>query len=227
MCDWTLQRKESSCEFSEQTVQSILRTFRDGFGIPGWSEEGVRRRLMKSDIACFLLGVDKTVYGYALYFIPSMPLNGRFLLWENSIALAKNVQGKGFSSQILRRVLKAYPEKEFGWVGGRTQNPLIFKHYSALGGTLFPFDESYTSEEGRKLLNYLIQNIPEVSSVDQKDQLEKDHGICKRIYKEGRLGDYDDRISGTSCFERKLKAWGFNRNDGDAVVLINRLREKV
>ena len=126
MHNWNFVKTQPSCEFSEQIVNSILRCFRSGFGIAGWSEEGVKKKLLDSSLVGLLQsGSDKTVDGYALYYIPSVPLDKQFMLWENAICITKNMQGKGFSRQALDLALKNCPEYNFGFVGGKPKIPLL------------------------------------------------------------------------------------------------------
>jgi len=69
-------------------------------------------------------------------------------------------------------------------------------------------------------MDYLIRNIAEVRDVKQ---LEKNHGICHSVYREGRLGDYSMLVSGLEQYEKQLTEWGFHREQGDAVAIVSKL----
>jgi hypothetical protein len=52
-------------------------------------------------------------------------------------------------------------------------------------------------------------------------------GIYRDVYTEGRLGDYPGQVEGTERFERQLAERSFNREAGDAVVVVAKLAEPI
>jgi hypothetical protein len=114
--------------------------------------------------------------------------------------------------------------REFGWVGGRTQNTKVLLRYSRLG-RLFPFDQPYDEGTGKAVMTFLVRNIDEVREIG--DGLNHKTGICQNVYPEGRLGDFRESIPEAERFERQLQVWGFQRENGDAIVAVAKLRQPI
>lgn len=238
---WDFKRYDALHEFDDSVISSIHYVFLDGFGLDkGWSIKGVRGRLnrltQKPDIIG-IIGLLKNqkgqIYGYAFYEIPINPLpDGTYMLWEDGIGLRKELQRKGWGalSKIVVGIHSNIPElqdKKIGWIGGRTQNPVIMKRYSLYfpHRNLFPFDFLYDSPEGIPVIDYLRQYISEVVDVRGSGKSpDSKYGISKGVYhseKGGqRNGDYPDNVRDTEDFEEALRRWGFNREAGDAIVVV-------
>lgn len=195
---------------------AIHNVFCDGFEIDGWSLSGIETSLQRCDMLGLLLDQQRSICGYALYSVPQHPFCGASLLWEDSICLKKKAQGKGFSTKAIELALALYPGRAFGWLGGRTQNPVIMRRYSRQG-TTFPFDIGYEEQEGPRLIQFLLQNVPEVRA---PKSFNIRTGICSGVYRR-RLGNYPWHDQGE--FERHLLRSGFDRDKGDAVVVVARL----
>lgn len=129
-------------------------------------------------------------HGYAFYKIPSQELLGKKLLWTDARCLRKKMQNKGFGSQILRDMLQETPST-YGWIGGRIQNPMVMKTYRRTGKT-YPFDEDYSSVEGKQIMHNLQEYLQEMRDVEIFDVTV---GIARAAYHEGRLGDYPQHIA--------------------------------
>jgi hypothetical protein len=134
--------------------------------------------------------------------------------------LKKLAQGNKKTREVWKRASAFFPGRRFGWIGGRTQNPLIMHRYDTLG-YLFPFEMAYNEGDGRLVMEYLLANIEEVSS---SSRLDKSNGICRGKYGQ-RLGDYEIGIDGAEELEAKLSAWEFDHDKGDAVIIVSRLRK--
>lgn len=220
-CTWRFQFLDTPEDVSDSVIESLGRVFSDGFGLPnGWNREDIRRALHRSDVLGLLHDADGVVVGYAFYSAPEISLEGRHLLWEDAICLQKLVQGSGYTGQVLfKSVTKLFPERVFGWVGGRTQNPKVFLRYAKLGQVL-PFDLAYTSSLGRKVMNFLVEHITEVQEALSRGILEQATGICRGIYREGKLGDYEIASHSWDRFEVLLRSWAFDRDSGDALLVV-------
>ena len=184
---------------------------------------GVRKAYLQSTIVGLLKEGDGEIGGYAFYSVPSAELWGSHLLWEDAICIKKGLQGRGLSSRLLfAKASSMFPEWKFGWIGGRTQNPLVIRRYQPLG-RVFPFDQLYSEEKGRLIMDFLTMNVAEV--MDVTANLDRRTGVCHRVYSEGRLGDYGTLLNGTERFEKLLEQWGFDRERGDAVVTVVELSQ--
>ena len=117
-----------------------------------------------------------------------------------------------------------YANRVYGWIGGRTQNPLVFLRYAKLG-TVYPFDQLYTNDLGISVMKYLLENIAEVKEF--KDRLNLNTGICRGVYPEGKLGDYPISIKGGEHYEKLLRIWRFNRENGDAIITVVKLTNPI
>jgi hypothetical protein len=218
---WSFQTLQSPDEIPEETLQQISLVFADGFGLSsGWNIASIRYALHRSDILGLLLGRNGEIGGYAFYSAPEDEILNSHLLWEDAICIKKYLHGYNFTSRSLfESACRMFTNREFGWIGGRTQNSLVILRYSRMG-TIFPFDTMYSSEPGQRIMNFLIKHIKEIKEVERLDFAT---GICRQVYAEGRLGDYSNHIQGTERFEQSLAEWKFSRENGDALVAIVKL----
>lgn len=223
MFEWQFQLAQDVDSEDTSLLEEIHRVFLDGFSLSkGWSIEGIGKRLKTTNVVGFLKGEEK-LYGYAFYSAPNELLDGTYLLWEDGICLKKEVQGKNLTRQVIEKASSIFPNRHFGWIGGRTQNPVVIKRYSKLGGALFPFDVSYSSSEGKLLMGHLLEYIEEVKEVHKVQKLDLTNGVCRKIYREGHLGIYPIEVTGTATFEKQLNEWDFQRDSGDAVIIVSKL----
>lgn len=94
---------------------------------------------------------------------------------------------------------------------------LMMRSYGYFG-SLYPFEADYSTGEGYKVMDYLLEHIPQVKYTTN---LVRDKGLCRSIYNSGRLGDY--KVNVKRGIEKQLAEWGFNRDNGDALIVIARL----
>jgi hypothetical protein len=203
----------------------IQNIFRDGFGgEQDWHQEKIRQRLNNASVVGLLEAPGTPPAGYAIYSSPDEALDGRFVLWEDGVCLRRTWQRKGIAPkpQELVRGLSELLDRKFGWLGGDTQNPLVYKRYASLG-RVFPIDMPFTSKPGQRLLNFLLDHVPQVKS--RRKDLNIRSGALTKIYKEGRLGQYEVGISGAEPFEEYLMQHGVRRERGDALLLVAEFRE--
>jgi|SRR6185295_18178844 len=221
MFNWDFRLLSPTLE-DKALPSKIHRVYLDGFGLKkGWSLEGVESALARCDALGLLLDSGNEICGYAFYSCPRERLRGRWLLWEDAIGLEKRAQGLGLSEAALAAVWALYPERTFGWIGGRTQNPIVMKRYAHFG-PVFPFDYSYSEGEGPEVMSFLRTYIAEARDVPQLDPIT---GICSGVYRSGRLGDYAEDIDGGERFEVPLRQWNFQRLRGDAILVVARIGE--
>lgn len=226
-CVWQFQRLDRNVEITDKIVEELHQVCVNGFGIKSdqWATDN-RLMLSQSTILGKLLNQQGKVFGIAFYSAPDAFLDGTHFLWEDGICLVKEAQRKGYSWTAIEQAAKMFPEHNFGWVGCRTQNPAMFLRYAKLGKT-FPFDELYDTANGRRVINFLLENIAEVQEVGTSNTLNKGTGICTDVYPQGRLGNYPTGLDGTEAFEKKLKQWGFQRDRGEAVIIVSCLRKSL
>ena len=224
MYTWKFQKPSDMNDVNNNLSKAIHQVYLDGFGLQeGWSLEGIRKALTRSTVLGLLTTDSGEISGYAFYSIPNSPLMGLYMLWEDAICLKKVAQGSLKSKEVFDRASALFPGLTFGWVGGRTQNPLVMRRYSKLG-LLFPFEIAYDEGEGSLVMNYLLENINEVNEVPR---LDRSNGICRGIYRGRRLGDYKVSIGGTEQLEARLSAWGFDRDKGDALIVVSKLYKPI
>lgn len=201
---------------------SIREVFADGFGLSElWREEDARHALSRSTILGLLQDDEGEIAGYAFYTVPDTPLEENYLLWEDAVCLRKKVQGQGYAGQnLFALATQQFKDRTFGWLGGRTQNPIVMQRYARLGST-FPFDILY--DERPQLMDYLIEHVEEVRTA--RNQLDMRTGICRQMYQEGRLGEYPSPTPGTERFLSLLDSWNFMPEKGDAAIILTSLDE--
>jgi hypothetical protein len=104
----------------------------------------------------------------------------------------------------------------------------MMMRYANFGrGEVFPFDKLYDSKDGQSIMAFLLEHIAEVQTTHQRGKLNIINGICTQLYPQGRLGDYCVDLEKVARFETQLQAWEFQRERGDAVILVSSLLPKV
>lgn len=188
----------------------IRDVFRDGFGMPGWSRAGVSKTINRCSDVALLRSAQGRAEGYAFYVAHEDKAGT--LLWEDAICLRKSAQGLGYSTQILDQLRLRHGNAR--WIGGRTQNPRVISRYATFG-PVYPFDKSWESESGKSVMELLRRQVSEVGEVADLDIRT---GICRGVYRERTLGDYEWQAHGR--YESLLVEWGFERERGDAIVVL-------
>ncbi len=204
----------------------IQQIYMDGFGLKdgrGWTLDSISNRLQKTTLLGLLTDNNQKPCGYAMYSVPDDLLQGTSMLWEDAICLRKTAQILGQGTRVLRLACGMFPGRQFGWLGGRTQNPAVIKRYAKWGSVL-PFSSAYDTPDNQLVMNYLRLHIAEVRDVKHVDRV---YGICRSVYSEGRLGDYPVDIEGAAEFETKLSSWGFDRDHGDALIAVSKLHSPI
>ncbi|MBK7360507.1 MAG: hypothetical protein IPI96_14975 [Saprospiraceae bacterium] len=197
--------------------------FRDAMGTKNWTVEEIITQADDSDALGLLKDENDNVGAYLFFTIPKEKYRGKHLLWIDAISVRKKLQGNNYyTNGIKEAMLFSGKEYAFGFVGGRSQNPLIFFLRDELKrkSTLFPFDKLYTD----KMMKFLIKNVGEVRKPYEKFRLDVSFGICRKAYK-GKLGDYNENliIGRGKRFEEKLRNWNFDRYKGDSLIIIKKL----
>jgi hypothetical protein len=224
---WEFQQLDGNAEIPDSLVEQCSRVCIDGFGLKAgdWAD-GNREKLSQSKLFGRLVGNGEKLYGIAYYSVPDARINNSHILWEDGICLVKSVQHKGCSWQAITKAASLFPDRQFNWVGCRTQNPAMLMRYSRFG-RLFPFDELYNTSDGQTVMDFLLQHIAEVQTTHQQGKLNTVNGVCTELYRQGRLGDYSVKLNGAGFFEKQLQDWGFQRERGDAVILVSSLVQRI
>jgi hypothetical protein len=219
-CHWQCRLRQPDKALDEDLVRQAYEVFRYAFGFePVHGIESVRHRLLNATVLGLLRDATGAVQGFACYSVPDMPLAGAHFLWGDGMAIAPAVQGRGLSLGVVERACALFPGRAFGWMGGRSQNPIVFQRYARFGKT-FPFDATYAEGEGRFVLNFLRQHIAEVRESDDVDPIS---GLCPRAYRWSYAADYLSRAAGADRIEAQLRRFGFDRSRGDAVIVTTKL----
>lgn len=211
-------------------AEQIIDVFHDGFGLPrregGWSPKDAASMIDRCTIVQVLKdenGRSDRIEGYDCFVCPEAALAaGGHLLWEDGICIRKAHQSSGWGGRALTGALDAAARlgRNVRYLGGRTQNPHIIARYASWG-VLFPLDESYETADGLAIMDFLLTHIREVQGPDRKGRLDRRTGVIDRIYKEGKLGDYDiPDAPRVAAWESWLQRNGFDRDHGDAVAIV-------
>jgi hypothetical protein len=217
MYNWNFHHLRGNEEFDPQILAELCEAFTDSMGGEGCTIEDIKGRLAECQLLGLLQDEQGAIYGCVMVSIPATPLNGKYLIWGNSGYLRKSVQRRMVWRQILNKITACFPDKEFGWIGCRTQNPLMMRSYSFFG-TLMPFESDYSQGEGQQLMRYMRRHISQVRDVPALDATK---GICQALYSTGRMGDYPVNLNGR--IEQTLDEWGFQRDRGDSLVVVAEL----
>ncbi|GAB4210342.1 MAG: hypothetical protein Fur006_70750 [Coleofasciculaceae cyanobacterium] len=221
--DWEFQQLDKSAEISDELLDQFLQVCVDGFGFESddWMNDN-REKLATSTILGKLLDDKGQLYGISFYSAPAVTLSDSHILWEDGICLVKAAQHQGYSQQAIIKAFNFFPERQFNWLGCRTQNPAMMMRYARFGN-LFPFDQLYDSVDGQPIMEFLLEHIAEVQTTYQRGKLNTVNGVCNQLYPQGRLGDYWVNLDKAAHFERQLQDWEFQRDRGDAVILVSSL----
>jgi hypothetical protein len=220
---WEFQWLDKDAETQDQLLGCFHQVCIDGFGFESdnWINN-IRKKLATSTILGSLQDNQGQIYGIAFYSVPAVTLGDSHIVWEDGICLVKAVQHQGYSQKAIKKAVSLFPERRFSWLGCRTQNPAMMMRYSKLG-KLFPFNKLYSSEDGQPIMEFLLEHIAEVQTTYQRGKLNTVNGVCTQIYSSGRLGDYQVNLKNAAQFEQQLQAWEFQRDRGDAVILVSSL----
>jgi hypothetical protein len=218
---WHFQKISEIKDKDSFNVKEFHRVCVDSFGIErDWDSENITK-FRQSTLLGKLLDQTEELCGIAYYSVPEKELENSYLLWENGICIVKKAQHLGLSNIAIEKAKLLFPEGIFGWFGGKSQNPKIFLRYQKLGKT-FPFEQLYATPEGQTLMTFLVENIEELKYLSISGKLNLSSGICTDDYSQ-YLGDYSISLKGAESFENHLKKLGFNRLEGDSVVVIAKL----
>lgn len=217
--NWVFFDLRTGQNFNELFHSKIRKVYVDGFYSGSYLKDGIpfkslsNRLKQSTDLAILCDDISDDFFGYAFFSVPEKCFDGRGIIWQDSIALNKSLQSKGFAKQVYQLIKGKYPCAQL--LGGRTQNPAIIKSFCKKGKA-FPFDESYSTENGKRLFQFLKENIPEVT---ESIGINENTGIVCGKYGD-RLGDYEDDWNGIERQKEFLEKNSFNSLDGDAVVIV-------
>jgi hypothetical protein len=218
--EWHCRLLSPADAFDAVLVQQVHDVFRAAFGFePAQGLDSIRDRLRNSTVLGLLRAESADVHGFACYSVPSVPLGETYFLWGDGMALMPGVQGRGLTQGFIERACALFPGRRFGWMGGRTQNPVVFRWHAKFG-RVFPFDGTYAEPEGRRVLRYLREHVAEVREAAMVDDIT---GICRGAYRWTYRPAYLAHARATEPFEQQLRTWAFNRDQGDALILVARL----
>lgn len=224
---WEFQILNQNREIANDAslLEDLHQVCVDGFGMESaeWTKDN-KDMLLQSSLLGKLWDSSGKLCGLAYYSVPEKQLDGDYFLWEDGICLKKEVQGKQYSLAAIKEAAKMFPTRKFGWLGCRTQIPKMFLRYKKLG-KVFPFDANYETGIGKCIMDFLRENIQEVREVYQSNKLNISNGVSIATYPLGKLGNYEIGIDGTAEFENRLEQWGFQRDLGDAVVIVAHLKQ--
>lgn len=209
----------------EITIAKIIDVFIDGMGQAGWEPYKVKRQLNSSNILGLLEGENREAHGYFFATIPKKKFNGKHLLWIDACSVRQSIQKLGYFSKGVEEIKNIYKDCDFGFVGGRSQNPIVFRTIDKLSTKVYyPFDKLYTNEIIAFLKNTIKNEVKRPS--EKKEQgLNHENGIVTNAYWGKKLGNYKVDLNNNAIlgYEKKLSEWNFDRCKGDAVIILKEL----
>src|SRR5688572_24372609 len=201
MVEWHCRLLSPSDALDRVLVQQVYDVFRGAFGFePSKGLDSIRYRLRNSNVLALLRDQSGDARGFVFYSVPSVPLGGTYFLWGDGMALMPEMQGKGLTHGFIDRVCSLFPGRSFQWTGGRTQNPIMFR-WHAKSAQVFPFDRTYDDPEGRQVLRFLREHVPEVREASSIDNVT---GIWRGAYRWTYSQEYLARVRANEPFEERL-----------------------
>lgn len=182
-----------------------------------WDPEHIMKRLPKVKLGVLVFnGSPRKTIAYALF---DQARWGEYrILFVDSMGVSKapvNWQRTGLGTQIMREALKRLPAET---VAARTQNPdFVLMLQKLKPQELLPGESGYSGKD-LELIKAIKEQVIELHEAD----VDLSKGICKKAYRERKLGDYEIDLNNklVSQIEQRFEALGFNRDDGDAVVVV-------
>jgi len=220
------QTDEIPAALFPEIARDILDVFNDGMGQGewNWSIDQIEKTFESSDILGLLKNETGECGGYFFATLPQETLFRKSVLWIDACSVRKALQRNGYFHQALEVIKHNFPALDFGFIGGRTQNPEVLRIFDRLSPSndYYPFEKPYSPQ----IMDFLKNNIAnEIKKPSENNALNGSNGIIRNAYWGSRLGDYqidlgDERIR---FFEAQLDKWQFNRDDGDALIILKRL----
>ncbi len=222
---WNFRKTAECKEDLTGIVAKVIDVFNDGMKQGEWKPHNVKRQLNSSHILGLLEDERGNAYSYFFATIPKQRFNGRHLLWIDACSVRQKFQKYGHFLKGIEVIKTIYTQYDFGYVGGRSQNPIVFRTLDKLSSNpYYPFDKLYTPEI-IAFLKSTIKNEVKRPSENTSQGLNVENGIVTNAYWHKKLGDYkvDLNNDGILGYEKKLSKWNFDRCNGDAVVLFKEL----
>jgi len=217
--NWEFFNLRTPQNFDDAFLNKVRNVYVDGFYNGNYQKDdtpfkSLSKRLQQStDLAILCDNIEGDFFGYALFTIPKKLFEDKGIIWQDSICVNKALQNQGYTKQVYQLIKQKNPHVLL--LGGRTQNPAIVKSFCKIGKA-FPFDELYSTEKGKRLFNFLKENINEVR---ESIGINESTGIVTGKYG-SRLGDYSNDWNGVEWQAEFLKSNSFNQEAGDAVVIV-------
>ncbi len=168
----------------------------------------------------FVLAVKEMgkIVGFGGYVIEKVPGLGK-VIYESGKMVQKNIQGKGYGTQITQRALSLHLDAKY--LTFSTQNPgQILSTIRAIPDAIFaPIDIGYDQDpDFRKDLELIFDHT-------HRTNIDFSTGIRKGVYSRERFGDYEVDMTNEKIarIERRLLELGLNRDKGDGVFVMARL----
>lgn len=209
----------------ENTIAKITDLFNDGMGQEGWKPYKIKRQLKSSHVLGFLEDEYGKDFSYFFATIPKKRFDGKHLLWIDACSVRQRFQRNGIFSKGVEEIKNIYKKYNFGYVGGRSQNPIVFRTIDKLSSDIYyPFDKLYPSE----MINFLkdtIKNEVKRPSETKEQGLNLENGIVTNAYWGKKLGNYKVDLNNEDIlrYEKKLSEWGFDRCNGDSVIILKQI----
>ncbi len=222
---WNFKKRKEYDLIIDETVNKLIDIFNDGMGQSEWKPNKVKRQLKSSHVLGLLEDEQGKSYSYFFATIPRRKLNEKNLLWIDACSVRMKYQKFGLFAKAIEQLKTSYPKYNFGFAGGRSQNPIVFKIIDKLSDKAFyPFDKLYSIEQ-IEFLKETIKNEVGRPSNNKDQHLNQENGILTNAYWHRRLGNYPVDLNNEIVlrYEKKLSSWNFDRCNGDAVVLLKEL----
>ncbi|MGI0141279.1 MAG: hypothetical protein ACREBF_01350 [Candidatus Micrarchaeales archaeon] len=153
--------------------------------------------------------------GYAIF--ENAGCSAGNILFIDSIGFTR--QGLGLGRTLVQQAVETTQSRI---IAGRTQNPNLIKMLRGLKPkSILPIDDDYSTGINREILQSLKTQTAELRNAN----IEEKTGICKCIYREGRLGTYpiDDADSAVAKIQSRFREIGMDQDNGDALIVAAKL----
>lgn len=219
--NWKRLEEEEIFDFDEEIQNRFLDIAKNAFGNYTWSTSSYRRTFVqKNNYAYVLLDENNEKHGFVIVEIPPVDLEGKQFVFLRKIALDDSVKGKRLG---LRFFIEEFKKDNFNvhiaYIGLKTQSPYMMRAIKNICKKTYPFEDNYLSEEGANILKFVQTNTLELT--DNID-FDKRTGILNSCYGQ-KLGNYDLDVPGVEDEEEYLQKHDFNREQGDALLLIGKI----
>jgi len=188
--------------------KNISKVTDDGFGIEMNFEKQAIRHTVGASTHAYLLyhetNHSRNIVGFA--FLKVLPGEDGSIVELSKVCIAKRAQKRGQSSILRNAIIFDF---DVSILTAKSQNTSVMHLIGKGDQVCFPFDKSYETSQGQKVLDILSRNT--LFTNEDSQVFDMQSGVIQARYG-GRLGDH--QVSGITKYSS-----GLNRERGDAYLI--------